>query len=109
MSSPSVVQWAGGHDYKTNVAFNCMATSGNDHVSPDNVGQDDPICWQTVPILTANFSGQYTPSAALKYCPSVLISLGTNAHTLAASHACKHRGTGSADHGLHSGVKLRPL
>lgn len=28
MSSPSVVQWAGGHDYKTNVAFNCMATSG---------------------------------------------------------------------------------
>ena len=28
MSSPSIVQWAGGHDYKTNVAFNCMATSG---------------------------------------------------------------------------------
>lgn len=28
MGSPSVVQWAGGHDYKTNVAFNCMATSG---------------------------------------------------------------------------------
>lgn len=28
MASPSVVQWAGGHDYKTNVAFNCMATSG---------------------------------------------------------------------------------
>ncbi len=28
LSSPSVMSWDGGHDYKTNVAFNCMATSG---------------------------------------------------------------------------------
>ncbi len=28
LSSPSVMTWDGGHDYKTNVAFNCMATSG---------------------------------------------------------------------------------
>ncbi|KAL3144985.1 hypothetical protein ABBQ32_003489 [Trebouxia sp. C0010 RCD-2024] len=38
MSSPSVVQWAGGHDYKTNVAFNCMATSGQGYVV---IGSDD--------------------------------------------------------------------
>ena len=34
MSSPSVVQWAAGHDYKTNVAFNCMATSGTAFLLP---------------------------------------------------------------------------
>ncbi len=39
MSSPSVVQWAGGHDYKTNVAFNCMATSGQLVIPPNVVKQ----------------------------------------------------------------------
>jgi hypothetical protein len=28
LSSPSVMTWDGGHDYKTKVDFNCMATSG---------------------------------------------------------------------------------
>ena len=44
MSSPSVVQWAGGHDYKTNVAFNCMATSGwlCASASPSNMSPKQP-------------------------------------------------------------------
>ena len=28
MGSPSVAGWQAGHDYKTNVKFTCMATSG---------------------------------------------------------------------------------
>ncbi|KAA6427924.1 hypothetical protein WJX79_002136 [Trebouxia sp. C0005] len=38
LSSPSVMTWDGGHDYKTNVAFNCMATSGDGYVV---IGSDD--------------------------------------------------------------------
>ena len=28
MGSPSVMGWQAGHDYKSNVKFTCMATSG---------------------------------------------------------------------------------
>ena len=50
MSSPSVVQWAGGHDYKTNVAFNCMATSGEHKLLGEPVAFDlqqklAATCW----------------------------------------------------------------
>ena len=61
MSSPSVVQWAGGHDYKTNVAFNCMATSGQHTCALSDLKQtsavDVTICstlivCHAMPVLT---------------------------------------------------------